>query len=212
MKILSVAPDPNSELVMLAEQVGGFRVVRIDAVDPEGRRIALRAVATESGYECEAVSVEGEGRPITGEVLRRIPIRELLGSASSMVYFKSSAEDPGEFFDMFRRTPPPGPADTLSGDGHQDLWKRWPDHVMREWPHGDLGEVHHWTALTYALAAFHGLGPTKSIREAAGVGQTTAGRLIRSARDAGVLTTPPPTRTGGARSRVKLAEGEADGS
>lgn len=166
--------------VLVAPQVVSFRTVEVVARDDEGRKIVVRAEATEDGYRCANLSIECGELSLSHESLRAIPVGSLLKAAAVAAMFHG-----------------PDGGGSWSSD-----WQAWPPYVMDEWPNGYVEQVHHFTAMTYALAAYCGLGPTKAVREAAGVSQTTAGKLIRSARDAGVLTAPAPSQSGGRGSEL----------
>lgn len=169
------------EPVALTENVVGFRKVRVAAFDDEGRKAVATIEAGAGGYVCTEVTVAGNGSTITGDTLRKVPVAAMVREASQLVAFRQAPDEPAQFAD----------------------WDSWPQRVMEEWPNGDLEDVARWTAGTYAMAAYRGIGPTRAVREAAGVSQTTAGRLIRSARDLGFLTVAAPKQTGGAPKRKR---------
>lgn len=184
MEIVDVQPygrETDFDLVSVAPQVSGFREVQVFARDDDGRQIIVDAEVSEGGYRCARLTVDCGSASLSHESLRAIPVGSLLKAAAGKSLFRGEGEGSG-----------------VSSDD----WHVWPSLVMDEWPNGDVGLVHYFTAMTYSLAAYYGLGPTKAVREAANVSQTTAGKLIRSARDAGALTTPAPTQSGGRGSEL----------
>ena len=184
MEIVDVRPlggEMDLDLVPIAAQVDGFRNVQVIARDDDGREIIVDAEVSEGGYRCAKLTVDCGSKSLSHESLRAIPVGSLLKAAAGNSLFRGAGE----------------------GDGlWSDEWHLWPSSVMNEWPNGDVGLVHYFTAMTYSLAAYYGLGPTKAVREAAKVSQTTAGKLIRSARDSGALTTAAPAQSGGRGSEL----------
>lgn len=63
-----------------------------------------------------------------------------------------------------------------------------PAEVREAWPHGDRDLVYKWVDLVYTAALMLGKPPTKTVGEKFKVNPTTGARLVKYAREAGVLT------------------------
>lgn len=123
-------------------------------------------------YIVEGIQLKSEGGGLQSADLRDIPLRELISKylVSRVVLPHDVQQLPIE--------------DRAKLSGVPDV----PREVREAWPNGDRDLIYRWVDLIYNSAIAHGKPPTKTVGEKFKVNPGTGARLVRYARDAGVLT------------------------
>lgn len=125
-------------------------------------------------YIVEGVQVGEEEHGLLSADLRDIPLRELVGD-----YLFRHVFIPDEMQQL-----PPDKRVALMSGTVPDV----PVEVRDAWPNGDRDLVYSYVNLIYTAALNAGRPPTKTVGEKFGVSPSTGARLVKYARDAGVLT------------------------
>lgn len=175
----SARPD---KLVLISERVAAPSVVTVVARGFQGFDVYLKLVPRWGGLDLHSVAVssEDDGAPVTGEVLRRIPIATLAReSFKTLLYLRPTEDDEcdGE----------------VSWTGGWIPQQPLSPEIRACWPSRDLPVALRHVAMNYTLASAAGLPPTKEIELNFGVSRATAGRMISEARRRGFLGNEEPS-------------------
>ncbi|MGP5496818.1 hypothetical protein [Corynebacterium flavescens] len=153
-------------------KVGSMPLYAAAEVTDGETSLILKLRVNESSGEWEAVAIvlrdEGEDSPLTGKLLRTLPIAKLCREATPMLYRHFKHGD-------------------LFGTGQIKAIPEVPLDVIEQWPKGDKHLVFQWVTTVYDAALSVGAPPTRTVGEKFGVNQSKAIHLVRKARDAGVL-------------------------
>lgn len=121
-----------------------------------------------------------DGPPITGELLRGIPVAMLIrGTVSNLVELRTDPDAAYES-DGFRLREPEQVVIT-------------PDERRRMVEAGPTDDTLLWVARIYIMAELAGDPPAKSVKETLDIPTSTAGYWIRRAKDRGILKQPAAT-------------------
>lgn len=140
------------------------------AEDFEGFDVAVTVVPSDGRLVARSVEVRQRdgGPPVTGEVIRRVPVASLVRQAGGWVNFVEKFHPNGRPAVMKRRMIDKEGVDRLRQAGPTD-------------------EALDWVAYVYRVALVLGNPPTGSVENVFELARSTAGRWVALARERGFL-------------------------
>lgn len=176
--------------------VDAFEALRHD-FPAKGASTAIRAIwdASFCGYEVTLIEVYasalGDGRGLTSETLRRIPVQSLLRDAISQLASSDAADGRAQYRGVI---PVESGVDVLHGVEDEmppvsatEMLGLEVNDVARLREAGPTTETLQWVARVYRVGQIWEEPPAKTVREAFGLPASTATYWIKQARGRGIL-------------------------